>query len=450
MLPTFSKIFEKLIHKELTNFLAENNVINESQYGFRKKHSTFHALAHATENIYASLNKKLHTLGIFVDYSRAFDTVSHSILLKKLSTYGIRGNMLKLLTSYLSNRKQYVSYGGRSSTLLDITIGVPQGSVLGPLLFIIFVNDIVNVSHLAKFVLFADDLNLFLSHQNRDILYEQANEILGKLMNYCKANMLIINFEKCCYIEFKPDINSDVKFLGINDEEFEKVEECKFLGVRINQDMSWNDQLQNVIGQVAKACGSMYTIRTVVPQKILKKIYMALVQPYLIYCTLIWGSEHSTEIMDKLFKLQKKCIRIVTNSTSKVNGMFQHTKPLFRKIKVLTIFNIYYYMSALEAMKIMNSKSPPALFSFYNISERSKRLIPPKFNLTRLMNKSFIYKSSKLLNHLITQDIKYYELPLSIFKKRLKRHLLFLQSLSRAGDSSWLPCNHHLFSDVHI
>ena len=175
---------------------------------------------------------------------------------------------------------------------------------------------------------------------------------------------------------------------------------------------------------------------------------MALVQPYLIYCTSIWGSEHRTEIIDKLFKLQKKCIRIVTNCTSKVNGMFQHTKPLFGKMQVLTIFNIYHYMSALEAMKIINSKSPPVLYSLYEISERSKRLILPKFSLTRLMNKSFIYKSSKLLNNLITQNIKYYELPLPIFKTRLKRHLLFLQSVSRAGDSSWLPCNHDLFSDV--
>ncbi len=130
--------------------------------------------------------------------------------------------------------------------------------------------------------------------------------------------------------------------------------------------------------------------------------------------------------------------------------MFQHTKPLFSKMRVLTIFNIYHYMTALEAIKILNSNSPPALYSMFNISARSERLLLPKFCLTRLMNKSFVYKSSKILNHLITQDIKYYELPLSSFKAKIKRHLLFRQSLSRAGDSSWLPCNHDLFSDVRI
>ncbi len=270
MLPTFAKIFEKLIHKELSNFLDENNIINESQYGFRKKHSTFHALAHATENIYRSLDKKLHTLGIFVDYSKAFDTVSHSILLDKLSIYGIKGNMLQLMNSYLSDRKQYVYYGGQSSSLLDVKIGVPQGSVLGPLLFILFVNDISNVSDLAKFILFADDLNLFLSNPDRSVLYEQANQILDKLYDYCRANRLIINFKKCCYIEFKPTNNPDKKFLGIHGKEFKKVEKnekCKFLGVYINQDLSWNDQTSHVISQVAKSCGAMYSIRVVVPHK---------------------------------------------------------------------------------------------------------------------------------------------------------------------------------------
>ncbi len=100
-------------------------------------------------------------------------------------------------------------------------------------------------------------MNLFLSNQNRDLLYEEANDLLDKLMNYCKANRLIINFDKCCYIEFKPNIESELKFLGINDNEFEKVEECKFLGVHINQDLSWNDQLDSVNMQVAKARGSM-------------------------------------------------------------------------------------------------------------------------------------------------------------------------------------------------
>ncbi len=203
MLPIFSNIFEKLLHKVITEYLDNNETLNESQYGFRKKRSTLHALLNASENIYQACDSKLHTLGIFIDFSRAFDTINHSILLKKLNYYGIKGEMLNLLESYVSDRKQYVNYGGKNSTLLDIICGVPQGSVLGPLLFIIFINDIVNVSKLAKYVLFADDLNLFLSSNDRDELYSCANEILQNMYEYCFANMLIINYDKCCFMEFK-------------------------------------------------------------------------------------------------------------------------------------------------------------------------------------------------------------------------------------------------------
>ena len=146
MLSVFSKIFEKLIHRQISEFLESNDILNESQYGFRKKRSTLHALLNSTENIYQACDSKLHTLGI--DFSKAFDTVNHAILLKKLDHYGIKGNLLKLLSYYLKGRKQYVSYGGKESALLEIISGVSQGSVLGPLLFIIIINDIVNMNFL--------------------------------------------------------------------------------------------------------------------------------------------------------------------------------------------------------------------------------------------------------------------------------------------------------------
>ena len=138
---------------------------------------TLHALLDATENIYKSVDLKLFTVGIFIDFSRAFDVINHDILLKKLSHYGISGQLLKLIECYLADRKQYVSYGGKESVQLSINCGVPQGSVLGPLLFIIFVNDIVSISNLAMFVLFADDLNLFVAHSCRKSAYEIANQI---------------------------------------------------------------------------------------------------------------------------------------------------------------------------------------------------------------------------------------------------------------------------------
>ena len=448
MLSVFSKVFEKLIHKEVSQFFISNNIFNNCQYGFREKHSTVHALINAISNVHDSIDNKQHTLGIFIDYSKAFDTINHEILLHKLDNYGIRGNMLKLIQSYLSDRYQYVSYGGLDSALISITIGVPQGSVLGPLLFIIFINDIVNVSDLAKFVLFADDLNLFLSHSDRTLLYQQANAILMQIYNYCFDNMLIINFDKCCFIDFSREQLRGDSYLGILNHRFEQVEKCKFLGVYINGNLKWDDQITNVISQVSKSCGSLYSIRLHVPTKILRQVYLSLIQPYLTYCIPLWGANFHSASMQKLFVLQKKCIRIVSGKTIKINAMFQHTKPLFFRLKLLTISNLYIYFCGCMSMRILSQETPRNIFSLFNVSERSYRLIYPKFHSSKIKDSSFIFNASKILNYLYDHGIPYFILTASTFKVRLKKYLLNIQNISLKGDDNWLPCNHDIFSNI--
>ena len=175
---------------------------------------------------------------------------------------------------------------------------------------------------------------------------------------------------------------------------------------------------------------------------------MALVQPYLIYCIPLWGSQHKSDEFNDLFVLQKKCIRIISNKTNKIGYAFQHTKPLFLQTNTLTIFNLYYYMTAIEAMKIIRTYIPIPVYNRFVISKASNRCIIPKFTLNKIKNRSFIFNSSKILNYFIQHDIKYYELSVDVFKKRLKKHLLFTQSISVKRDDCWLPCNHNLFSDI--
>ena len=191
-LPIFGKLFEKIIYSRLYSFLSSQGILFENQFGFRKHHSTNHALNYSVDYVNSQLKEKHHVLGIFVDLSKAFDTISHDKLLTKLENYGIRGNANKLIGSYLSNRRQYVSVLGEESEKLSVLVGVPQGSVLGPLLFIVYINDISSCSDLGKFVLFADDTNIFVIDKSIKNLYRKANKIMKSIYEYMKCNLLHI------------------------------------------------------------------------------------------------------------------------------------------------------------------------------------------------------------------------------------------------------------------
>ena len=176
--------------------------------------------------------------------------------------------------------------------------------------------------------------------------------------------------------------------------------------------------------------------------------HLALIQPYLMYCAPLYCASKSSLDMQKLFILQKKCIRIACNKTAKQNNMFVHTKPLFFRLQILNIFNIYTYMTACEAMKIVVSAIPKSIRNKFTLSERSDRIILPKFKLMTIMKRSFVYNSAKILNYFLDHDIIYNRLSIKVFKTRLKKHLLAIQSKSLQGDDSWLPCNHDIFSSI--
>ena len=184
VLSVLNKIFEKLLYKRLYKFLNKHNVLYKYQFGFRQGHSTSHALIEIMDNVRSAIDNDMYTCGIFIDLSKAFDTVNHAILLEKLHHYGIRGQTNKLFESYLTNRKQLVEIDKIRSTCKPITCGVPQGSVLGPLLFLIYINDMANKCPLGNIRLFADDTNIFLSHSNIDELYKNAQLVLTYLFKW--------------------------------------------------------------------------------------------------------------------------------------------------------------------------------------------------------------------------------------------------------------------------
>ena len=187
---------------------------------------------------------------------------------------------------------------------------------------------------------------MILSHYDRKIMYRQANDILFKIYEYCVANRIILNLDKCCYIEFGNYNKNEELHIGILNKKLENVKNCKFLGVHINEHMNWKDHMIYVKSQLSKATGTINTIKDYVPKKVLRSLYFSLIQPYLIYCLPIWGSNHNCTEFNDIFIIQKRAIRIITNSTIKINNQYKHTKPLFQKTNNLTLHNQYFYLTS--------------------------------------------------------------------------------------------------------
>ena len=196
LLSIFDKIMEKVMHKKLYYFLEEHIILYQNQFGFRRNNSTVHALTQITKRIKDTIDSGKFGCGIFVDLRKAFDTVNHEILLNKLEHYGIRDKELDWFKSYLTDRKRYISFNEKSSELLGNSCGVPQGSVLGPLLSVIYINDLPNISKILKFYLFADDTNIYYESKSLCDLEKTVNKELNKLYLWLNVNRLSLNIKK--------------------------------------------------------------------------------------------------------------------------------------------------------------------------------------------------------------------------------------------------------------
>ena len=271
-LPLFGKIFEKMIYTRLYSFLTDNSVLTTAQFGFRKFHSTSYAINHSVNLINNFQNQGNHTVGIFIDLSKAFDTFDHATLLYKLEWYVIRGVAHELLRNYLTNRYQLTNISGTYSDKEEVQFGVPQGNVLGPILFLMYINDLVNCykNPNVKFVLYADDTNIFISCTIIELQFEEgitlANDVLKYVNNYMTCNLLHINLDKSCFMHFlhktsglnghikqslesdhsdsyEYDIAESPKLL-IGDTNISMLDEVKCLGVTFNRKLSWDAQTE--------------------------------------------------------------------------------------------------------------------------------------------------------------------------------------------------------------
>ena len=284
---------ERILHDQLYNYLTKFDLFSGTQFGFRKFHSTAGALLDCTNEWYINLDRKMFNLVVFIDLKKAFDTVDHQILLSKLELYGIKGQAINLLKSYLTNRKQKCQIRNSFSSERLIKCGVPQGSILGPLLFLLYINDLPHCLSKTKPRLFADDTNLTASANSMTDLEAAVNSDLENLRKWLIANKLSLNVAKTEFIligskSMINNISNSHPNVFIENKQIKQVYECKTLGVKIDQHLSWKDNTDEICKKVKAGISAIRRIRPFVDQDTLILIYNAIVRPYFHYCSEVW------------------------------------------------------------------------------------------------------------------------------------------------------------------
>ena len=423
ILPVFSKILERLMYNRLLVFIDKHGLLYRNQFGFRTKHSTALALTVLVDKITNTFDTQDHMVGVFLDFSKAFDTVDHHILLDKLAHYGIRGLALQWITSYLTSRVQYVCFDNICSDRESIVCGVPQGSILGPLLFLLYINDISNVSDKVFSILFADDSNVFCTGKNIYEVINNMNRELNKIIIWLHTNKLTLNVDKSNYIIFsrqKITTHNDIK---IDNTTLKRIYETKFLGVYIDAKLSWKTHVSYIKNKISKGIGILCKARKSLTTDALVTLYYSFIYPYLSYCLEIWGACYTT-YLNALFLQQKRILRIITSSEWRAS-----TTPIFKSLKILSITKLYTYRILLFWFKYENNMLPESIYGIFirrneihSHNTRHNTMFHIPHISTEISRHSFVYNAIKIYNTNYTKCN--FNVKLNCFKKNVKEFLL--------------------------
>ncbi|MFZ2538897.1 MAG: reverse transcriptase family protein, partial [Oscillospiraceae bacterium] len=428
LLPTFSKILEKLIFNKLNDFLIKYHVLYDQQYGFRKNYSTELALIDLSDKIAKAIDDKRLTIGIFIDLSKAFDSLKHDILLKKLSHYGVRGIAQDWFRSYLTNREQFVVVNGVRSSKSKIITGVPQGSILGPLLFLLYINDLCNASALLKFILYADDTNIFYSGNDINEMCNIVNSELKLVIEWFKVNRLSVNSKKTNFMIFgthaklnklKSDCTIVLDGIAIN-----RSRSAKFLGVVVDDQLNWKEHIHYISGKIAKNIGIIKRFQHRFDPQTLISLYNTLILPYLNYCNLIWANNKPSRLKH-LEVLQKRVIRIINGS-----HYCEHALPLFGKVHQLTLADLNKLSIASFMYQYHAHQMPPQFEGFFCLNSdvhthltRQHSKLHMNYARTDIMRQQLRVTGPPMWNsidpHLISTSLH-----LQSFKRKLKKQFI--------------------------
>ena len=400
LLPFLSKIFEKILYIRLISHLSKFSVLSSHQFGFRKNLSTFDAIVSFTENIYNALNNRKSIINIFIDFCKAFDTVNHRILFGKLEKYGVHGLPLSILANFLRDRKQVVIFQKVLSRPRNVNIGVPQGSILGPLLFLIFVNDLPRMSQKNFPVMFADDCTLQLQDSDLSSLIMSCNTELEKLKNWTNSNKMTINVTKTnCMLVSNVHGSLPSDSLFFNNESLNCITDTKFLGLVIDNKLKFNKHIESICSKISKTIGILFRLSSssTVPQSSLKLIYYSLIHPFILYCLPIYAATNDIHI-HPLITLQKRAVRILNKAS-----FYQHTEPLFYASNILKFLDQYKLYLAVYIFKNPEIINTHQRMHSYGTRFRENPL--PPFERLRSSQQSVIFNAIKVWND-IPQRIK--------------------------------------------
>ena len=345
LLSTVSKIFEKTVFTQVYNYFCGHKLFNESQYGFRKCHSTELAAIELVDRLSNYLDAGKVPVSVFLDLSKEFDTLNHTILIEKLRYYGLNDTSLNWFHSYLHDRLQFTEYNSVCSDVVTLSTGVPQGSILGPLLFIIYMNDIQAATSNFKAILYADDTNLVsplcsfsssnsVNSNNLSEVTASINNELSCVQEWLLINKLSVNVNKTKFMIFhhpQRKIEHLVPALELNSEPLERVSEFSFLGLTLDKHISWKPHVQKIANKISRIIGILRRLENILPTPVLITLYNTLILPHFHYGLLNWGF-----CMGRLQLLQKRSVRVISGSNYNA-----HTDPLFKKLRLVKLADLF-------------------------------------------------------------------------------------------------------------
>lgn len=400
ILPFLSKILEKLIYSRLLLHLNQNNLIHQNQFGFQKNKSTYMPLLLLQNEITNAFENGEYAIGLFLDLKKAFDTVNIEILLNKLAKYGIRHTSHKILSSYLSRRKQCVKIRNTSSSYANVTIGVPQGSILGPLLFLTYINDLPNINPRILCLSYADDTAIIFKHKQPEELQTMIDTNLELITKWFNANHLSLNLQKT-YTQHYTTMLSEFKLnVNINNHVISEKEEIKYLGVTIDKYLKFSTHINRVSAIVSRNIGIIARNRYFIDSKSAYILYNTLVLPHLNYCCMIWGINYRSHLI-KLITLQKRAVRLIDNI-----HLPQSSQPTFKRYKILRLEDIAKSQMLILMHKFLIKQLPEAFDSLYSIRQRQEHNTRQQSHLNQpFSNRNYRLSTSTCIGPRLWNDI---------------------------------------------